>query len=178
MNILINEQQYDNLTNTILYKKMFFKYWDKFGGVADDNFFKLFGFSKGRLDNISKNDVYRFLVEWMGPDRAYEKFKSLVDENPHKIIDCGGYNFDVELEVDEYDQSSQNVYMNVKVLPGGTVDLIMIDGGIKDIEDAINDENFGGEIQYEIQECVYDEIVDSITSKTGVTSVINKIIFP
>lgn len=177
MNILINEQQYDNLTNTIRYKKMFFKYWDKFGGVADDNFFKLFGFSKGRVENISKNDAYRFLVEWMGPEKAYKKFKSLVDENPHKIRNCGGYNFDYEMEVDEYDQSSQNVYLNVKVLPGGTVNLIMVGGDVMDIEDAVKDDEIGYEIQQEIQDCIYENI-DVFTSNTGVTSVINKITFP
>ena len=53
------------------------------------------------------------------------------------------------------------------------------DAGIRDAISgyAVKDNEIGYEIQQEIQDCIYEDI-DVFTSKTGVTSVINKITFP
>lgn len=161
----------------LAHKKMFFKYWDKFGGSVDENFFKLFGFKYNKLDNVNQSEVYRYLAEWMGEEKAFEKFKTLIEENPHTINDCGGYNFEYELDIDEFDQSTLNVFLNVKVLAGGTVELIMVGGDILDISDAIRDEEIGFEIESEIQECIYDDIIN-FTNQTGITAVIMRITYP
>ena len=161
----------------LAHKKMFFKYWDKFGGSVDENFFKLFGFKYNKLDNVNQSEVYRYLAEWMGEEKAFEKFKTLIEENPHTINDCGGYNFEYELDIDEFDQSTLNVFLNVKVLAGGTVELIMVGGDTLDISDAIRDEEIGFEIESEIQECIYDDIMN-FTNQTGITAVIMRITYP
>jgi len=177
MKLIINENQYENLMGNLSHKKMFFKYWDKFGGKVDNNFFKLFGFKHNRLDNINQSEVYRYLAEWIGEEKAYEKFKSLVEENPHEINDCGGYNFEYEMDIDEFDQSTLNVFLNVKVLPGGSVNLIMVGGDTMSIEDAVRDEEIGSEIESEIQECIYDDIMN-FTNQSGITAVIMRITYP
>ena len=161
----------------LAHKKMFFKYWDKFGGSVDENFFKLFGFKYNKLDNVNQSEVYRYLAEWMGEEKAFEKLKTLIEENPHTINDCGGYNFEYELDIDEFDQSTLNVFLNVKVLAGGTVELIMVGGDILDISDAIRDKEIGFEIESEIQECIYDDIIN-FTNQTGITAVIMRITYP
>jgi hypothetical protein len=177
MKLIINENQYENLMGNLAHKKLFFKYWDKFGGTVDENFFKLFGFKHNRLDNINQHEVYRYLAEWIGEEKAFEKFKSLVENNPHTIDNCGGYDFEYDLEISEFDQSTLNVFLNVTVKPGGQVELIMVGGDIMDISDAIRDEEIGSEIESEIQECIYDDLIN-FTNQTGITSVIMRITYP
>jgi len=167
-NLIINEQQYENLMGNISHKKMFFKYWDKFGGKVDDNFYKLFGFKNTKLDNINKSDVIRFLREWYGNDKAYDKLKTLIEKNPHVVNNCGGYNFKFATDIDEYNQEDGSAYLNIVVLLNNSyVDLSLMGGDVMDLKDAIKDDEIGWEIRNEVQDCVVDYL-DEITNQTGI----------
>lgn len=181
MKLVITETQFDNLNDSLNLKKTFFKYWDRFGGKIDDNFYNLFGFKNKKLDNINEYDVRSYLREWLGHEKSIEITKELILNNPHNVGEnfiCGGYNFNFYLEIESYsdDLFYVNVLADVKD-PEATVDLIMVGGETYQLKDAIDSDDFGWEIETEIEECVYDYISENIINKTGVEVSINSSLY-
>ena len=172
MKFIVTEDQLDYMKSFNSIKNAFFKYWDKFGGKADSVFFNMFGFDYNSLETnnitITKSSVYELLREWYGEENALKKSLEFLTNTKHRIDDCGGYNFDFEIEIGETDIKNGTIY--VRSFPDyetGTVELIMVGGEIRPLSDAVNDEDYGYEISHEITECIHDYFMEKITNTFG-----------
>ena len=164
MKIIITESHYKNIL---------FRYWNKFGGDVDRQFVLNFGLDNPGND-ITYDQAYNYLIEWRGEKESKELAKTLLLQNPHHVDDFGGYDFFFEVtDISEWrlDNRKPNIVVKVKVNDlSGTVDLI--DGDHKTLEDALSNDEYGFEIDDEINWGVEEYFRFNITSKTGI-----KIIF-
>jgi hypothetical protein len=173
MKFIISEQQQERLSVYDKAQRMFFKYWDKNGPKVDNLFFKLFGFTNIGLEfggfMISRNDVYRMLRKWHGGDEAKSKSIELLNQKNYTVNSCGGYNFNFD-DIGE-------IFINVKPdVKNGTVVLLMIGGEEQNLGDAINNPDYGYEIEGEIADCVYELLIQKITETTGFLISIDRLI--
>jgi len=149
------------------YKNILSRYWDKTGGKVDKTFISLFG-----LDNntdLTYDQAYKYLIEWRGEKQSKELAKTLLLENPHHIDNFGGYDFFFEVtDIRNWrlNDKEPNVVVKVKVDDlGGHVD---IDGDHKTLEDALDNDDYGWEVEDEVNWGINDYFKDNITSQTGI----------
>ena len=154
------------------YKNIIFKYFDKFGGEIDNQFINMFKLDD-RTGMVSYDQAYKYLIEWRGEEESKELAKTLLLQNPHHVDDFGGYNFFFEVvDIDNWglDDSKSNVVVKIKVDDlDGTVD---INGENRTLEDALDDDDYGWDVDYEVNWGIDEYFKENITSKTGI-----KIIF-
>jgi hypothetical protein len=139
------------------------------GGKVDDNFISMFG-----LDDVNNyftyNQAYKYLIEWRGEKESKELAKSLLLQNPHHIDDFGGYDFFFEvtdIRNWELNDDEPNVVVKVKVDDlGGSVTLM--DGEDKTLEDALDNDDYGWEIESEVDWALNGYFKDNITAQTGI----------
>lgn len=170
MKVIITEDQSERLKRIETYKKFFHKYWDR-KPVVDDSFLKLFPLKELGL---SKLNVLPMLSEYLGVEKAKEMARELISGS-HKIKrgDCGGYEFEFELKIS--DEDYDEFYIDITVnLEDATVDLIMTQGGMHDLVDAIGDSEYGWEVIEEVKDCIYDYIEEKIVNKTGIRITISQ----
>ena len=122
-------------------------------------------------------DLLRELRHFLG-DGAYEASIS----RGNKVYDTsdfpeisGGYDFNFEVKIVGKNMNQLSLVINV--LPGGEVDLIMTDEGVRDLQDAMFDEEIGWEVKSEIQSLVNDILVLDVSNYTGYNHTIEKINF-
>jgi hypothetical protein len=154
------------------HKNIIFKFFDKMGGDINEDFISFFG-----LDNRSEltyDQAYKYLIEWRGEEESKELAKTLLLQNPHHIDDYGGYDFFFEvIDIDNWRLDEGNVVVTVKVNElSGTVDLI--DGDHKTLDDALNNEDYGWEVDDEINWGIDEYFKKNITSKTGINIIFHK----
>ena len=181
MKFIISEQQQERLSVYDKAQRMFFKYWDKNGPKVDNLFFKLFGFTNIGLEfggfMISRNDVYRMLRKWYGGDNAKSKAIELLKQKNYTVNSCGGYNFDFEVVHYYINNDIGEIYVIVKPdVKNGTVTLLMIGGEEENLGDAINNPDYGYEIEGEIADCIYELLIQKITETTGFLISIDRLI--
>lgn len=178
MDIIITEQQLDTLKKVENIKKALFKYWDNTGGFIDNSILSMFGF-KGRIltiddITISENDLHNWLIEWRGEDKAIKLAEKFLNNNPHKIDSCGGYQF--EFDVFDYKIHDNQVDLILRVNDKrGRVALIFLDGQLWNLKDARRNDDFGWEIDGEIQDCLYDYFLLNLSDKIGFSFVFERI---
>ena len=155
------------------YKNILSRYWDKTGGKVDKTFISLFG-----LDNntdLTYDQAYKYLIEWRGEKESKELAKTLLLKNPHHIDDFGGYNFFFEvIDIKNWrlNDEEPNVVVKVKVDDlGGRVD---INGNQMSLEDALDSEDYGWEIDDEVNWGINDYFKDNITSQTGIQIIFDR----
>ncbi len=172
MKVILTESQAKTIQENLQHKKMFQKYWERFGPGVDENFINLFGFKRGNLDGTNISNVYAHLREFLGYENAMKMTEELILNNPHKIgeggMPCGSYNFTFNLSINSDDDVIY--YVDVEVLaenPDANVTLITT-GEVLQLGEALNDEDFGWEVENEIQDCVNDYLTEMIINKTGV----------
>lgn len=182
MKIKITEQQQERLTSYDKVQKIFFKYWDKSETKADDLFFKLFNFTNVGLEAaglmVSRNDAYRMLIKWYGDGKAKSKATEILKQKNFTVNLCGGYNFDFEIV--HYKIIDDTGVISVIVRPeinGGTVDFIMIDGKSHTLKDAINNIDYGHEVEEEMSDCIYELLSKKITETIGYEIGIDRLIY-
>lgn len=172
MKIVINEDQLDYLKLLQNYKKRFFKYWDKNGPEITDISLKLFGFNRGMAygGKLQRRDVERFLIEYLGVDKAKQMAEEFLMNNPHSIKEgtCGGYNFEFDVK-NIQNKSREGFIVNINVNDlDGYVNLNMAGGSVERISDVINHEDIGWEIIEEIGDCIFEYLESNVTNKTGI----------
>ena len=159
MKIIITESKYKNILS---------RYWDKTGGKVDKTFISLFGLDDNNND-INYNQAYKYLIQWRGEKESKELAKTLLLQNSHHIDDFGGYDFFFEVtDIRNWDLNNYepNVVVKVKVDDlGGHVD---IDGDHKTLEDALDNDDYGWEIENEVNWGINDYFKEVVTSKTGI----------
>ena len=151
------------------YKNILFRYWDKTGGKVDKTFISLFGLDNNDSD-ITYDQAYKYLIEWRGEKQSKELAKTLLLQNPHHIDDFGGYDFFFEvtdIRNWELNDDEPNVVVKVKVDDlGGSVTLM--DGDNKTLEDALDNHDYGWEIESEVDWALNGYFKDNITAQTGI----------
>lgn len=151
------------------YKNILFRYWDKTGGKVDKTFISLFGLDNSDSD-ITYDQAYKYLIEWRGEKQSKELAKTLLLQNPHHIDDFGGYDFFFEvtdIRNWELNDDEPNVVVKVKVDDlGGSVTLM--DGEDKTLEDALDNDDYGWEIESEVDWALNGYFKDNITAQTGI----------
>jgi hypothetical protein len=156
------------------YKNILFKYWDKTGGKVDKTFISFFGLDDNNND-INYNQAYKYLIQWRGEKESKELAKTLLLQNPHHIDDFGGYNFFFEVtDIRNWDLNNYepNVVVKVKVDDlGGHVD---IGGDHKTLEDALDNDDYGWEVEDEVNWGINDYFKDNITSQTGINIIFDR----
>lgn len=149
MKYIVDESQFKSLLNKL--KPSIFKYWDKNGPGLTKNFYNTFFISSSRNTEY----LVELLSEWMGGDEKFIEFLKKDEGKTFQITD-GGYNFEIIL--DEVTVNEYEVYLDVRVKPGGTVTLIFHDDEpTMPLEDAIAHERFGWEINSEIRDVIFDK---------------------
>lgn len=167
MNILISENQLDKLK----LKKLIFKYWDVNGPTLNTSMLRLFSVNQ---KDLKLTEIQRWLREYLGEEKIYEFTSNLLKQSKHIINDCGGYNF--EFTTKYIIEDGQAVIDAIVDDINGEVTLIMVDGTTHKIIDARNQE-FGWEIDNEIEDCLHDYFLETLEDKTGLPFVFDKIEF-
>ena len=151
------------------YKNILFRYWDKFGGDIDKQFVLNFGLDN-RDNDITYEQAYKYLIEWRGEEQSKELAKTLLLQNPHHINDFGGYDFFFEvMDIKKWGVNDDEPFVTVKVKVddlGGDVSLF--DGNTYTLSDALKNEEYGWEVEDEVNWGVNDYFKEKITSKTGI----------
>jgi hypothetical protein len=165
MKLIITESKYKNILS---------RYWDKTDDKVDKTFISLFGLDDNDND-INYNQAYKYLIQWRGEKESKELAKSLLLQNPHHIDDFGGYDFFFEvtdIKNWELNDDEPNVVVKVKVDDlGGHVD---IDGDQKTLEDALDNDDYGWEIESEVDWGINDYFKNNITSQTGIQIIFDR----
>jgi hypothetical protein len=86
-------------------------------------------------------------------------------------------NFDFEVVHYYINNDIGEIYVILKPdVENGTVALLMIGGEEENLGDAINNPDYGYEIEGEIADCIYELLHDKITNTTGYEIGIEKVI--
>lgn len=156
------------------YKHILFKAFDKLGGKVDNNLISLFRL-EGNKGVFTYDQAYKYLIEWRGEKESKELAKTLLLQNPHRIDEYGGYNFFLEVVgIGNWylDSSEPNVVVKVKVDDlAGSVD---IDGDNMSLEDALDNDDYGWEIEDEVNWGIDEYFKENITSKTGIKVIFDR----
>jgi hypothetical protein len=119
--------------------------------------------------------LLRSLREFLGNgiyEAADNRVSKVFDTSDYPEI-SGGYDF--QFKVNIVDRDMNQLLLGVDVLPGGKVDLIMTDGGVRDLKDAMLDDEIGMEIHHESADVIYRIIEEEITDYTGFSYVVEDI---
>jgi hypothetical protein len=152
------------------FKNTIFKFFDKFGGEIDTLFID--NFRVDRNDPIVNYETaYKYLIEWRGEKESKELAKTLLLQNPHHIDDYGGYDFFFEVtDIDNWylNISEPNVVVKVKVDDlAGTLNN-------NSLEDSLNHDEYGWEIDDEVNWGIDEYFKENITSKTGIKVIFDR----
>ena len=189
MNYIITENQKSILDDYNFVKKIFFKYWDKLGPeINKDVISRLFAsdpYGKIRVGNsiITMSEIQNMLKEWYGIDKAIETAKEILLNKTHRIGDefpCGTYVFDFKVtnlinRTKSIDWES-DISVNVAIDSENGEVTIAGDDETYSLADAWDNEDYGWEVDDEIQSCISDYFHKYITEKTGVRIDINTIL--
>jgi hypothetical protein len=108
------------------------------------------------------------LRNWYGGDNAKSKAIELLKQKNYTVNSCGGYNFDFEVVHYKIVKDIDEIHVIVKPdVENGTVTLLMIGGEEENLGDAINNPDYGFEIEGEIADCIYELLHEKITETTG-----------
>lgn len=149
--------------NTIIediQKNILLKMWKEEPVINNERLQMLCVFNHQQMKKVGE-----WFREYLGP-KAKQIIDSILGKKEHHIS-SGGYNFDIVIE--SYDIDSGDINIKCKILPGGTVSIIMDDDRTLDLEDAVDDEEIGWEIKGEISDCIEDFFYKNlqIRDKTG-----------
>lgn len=144
------------------------------GGEVDSNFINMFKLD-GMNGMVSYDQAYKYLIQWRGEEESKELAKTLLLQNPHHIDDYGGYNFFFEVtDIKNWrlNEDEPNVVVKVKVDDlGGHVD---INGNHMSLENALDNEDYGWEIDDEVNWGIDKYFKEKITSQTGINIIFDR----
>ena len=159
MKIIITESSYKNIL---------FRYWDKFGGDINNQFILNFGLDNNSND-ITYDQAYKYLIEWRGKEESKELAKNLLLINRHHISNFGAYDFFFEVtDIKKWGLNDDAPFVTVKVKVDDLAGSVDIDGDHKTLEDALDNDDYGWEVEDEVSWGINDYFKDKITSKTGI----------
>jgi len=160
MKIIIRENQIGKLYPVLR------KYWDKSPyPTYNSRAPRLFG-----LNYKYESEFIGMFMDYLGTDEVIERLDKIV--NPYSTWtpndECGTYDFEYVIRTYEIDYDDYEVTLYVNCKGDGRV---TIDGEEMSIMDALNNHDYGWEVEQEIKECIlYDVIYNKIKSETGLDS--------
>lgn len=152
-----------------LYKNTIFKFFTKFGGEIDSQFIDMF-----RLDSnnpiLTYDEAYKYLIEWRGIEESKNLANTILLQNPHHIDNFGGYDFFFEVTyITKWGVDDNKPFVTVKVkVDDLSGNVALMNGDYKTLEDALSDEDYGWEIEDEVNWGINDYFKEVVTSKTGI----------
>jgi len=147
------------------------KYWKKKlergeNITYNEDELKYFGITTRQYEHYAR---FKF-QDLVGGEEFFEKFiKTLMDKTfstkdfSERLV--GGYDFEWVITGMEY--RDYDFFLYGQTLPGGTVSLIMMDGRNLTLQEALEDEDVGWEIQEEVNDVVQDCMNEIILPVTG-----------
>jgi len=170
--IITEAQRLKMVQNEEAKKKVFFKYWDKFGPEINQSLLSLVG---EKMYVLPFWDVCRkWLREYLGEDVAIEMAKGIInkaEEEGIQMYDCGTYQFKWTVRIMQV-MKNGNIELLVYADPSGSFTHIETGveytlGEIKRLTD--NEEiEWGWEILDEINGCIDEKLINmGLTTKTG-----------
>ena len=150
-------------------KSVIFKFFDRMGGEISNEFNTFFDIDSQNR-KLSIDDAYKYLIEWRGQEESKELAKTLLLQNPHHIDDYGGYDFFFEVtDIKKWGVNDDEPFVTVKVKVddlGGDVSLF--DGNTYTLSDALKNEEYGWEVEDEVNWGIDTYFKKKITLKTGI----------
>ncbi len=140
------------------------KIWDKVGPTLDKHVLKMVG-----ITEICKASKY--MVEYIGVDGVNKLLDDFFAKNVFTVDDCGTYNFKFKIhnyELKEYDEEDCLAVL-VSYSYDGESGTVIIDDEEMSLDDATWNEDYGWEVDAEIEDCIYDLLYDKLKffEKTG-----------
>lgn len=150
----------DNSIIEDIQKNILLKMWKEEPVINNERLQMLCIFNHQQIKKVGE-----WFREYLGP-KAIQIVNSILGKKEHHIS-IGGY--DIDIVIESYDIDSYDISIICKVLPGGTVSLIMDGDRTLNLEDAVDDEEIGWEIKGEINDCIIDFLYKNlqIRDKTG-----------
>jgi hypothetical protein len=137
------------------------KFWDKKPHPTFDQ-----NLSHHLNMDVRDSDLSELFIQYLGEDELIERLDNITNKYStwSPINSCGTYEFDFVLRTFEidYDELTVNIYINVK-LDGSVV----IDGEYMSLKDALDNEDYGWEVNNEIKDCVYEKIYEVVKDETS-----------
>ena len=160
MKIIITESRYKNII---------FRYFDKFGGDINRQFILNFGLDNENND-ITYEQAYKYLIEWRGIEESKNLANTILLQNPHHIDDFGGYDFFFEVtDIKKWGVDDDEPFVTVKVkVDDLSGEVTIFDGNTYKLSEALKNEDYGWEIEDEVNLGVNDYFKEVVTSKTGI----------
>jgi hypothetical protein len=138
---------------------------------AIDQKSRIAGFYQEIIDRQTMESTLTELLNLLPPDQWKNALETIFET---KIPD-GEFDFEVVHYKTHNDIGEIDVIVKLEI-EGGTVDMIMIGGGVETLVDAINNPDYGYEIEGEIADCIYEFLNNKIRNTTGYEIVIEKVI--
>jgi hypothetical protein len=151
------------------YKSTVFKFFDKFGGEIDGQFINVFSLDKN-ISTITYDQAYKYLIEWRGIEESKNLANTILLQNPHHIDDFGGYDFFFEVtNITKWGIDDDKPFVTVRVkVDDLSGNVALMDGDYKTLKDALSDEDYGWEVEDEVNWGINDYFKEVVTSKTGI----------
>jgi hypothetical protein len=151
------------------YKNIIFRYFDKFGGDINRQFILNFGLDNENND-ITYEQAYKYLIEWRGIEESKNLANTILLQNPHHIDDFGGYDFFFEVtDIKKWGVDDDEPFVTVKVkVDDLSGEVTIFDGNTYKLSEALKNEDYGWEIEDEVNLGVNDYFKEVVTSKTGI----------
>jgi len=181
MKIKITESQYKSLIEDMespveifnKYKEICFKYWDRFGPGINESMVRVLNIHKF----VKRHEYFNILCEWLrefiGVEESINKTYEFLKHDGHHIQD-GGYDFTFEVPDIEFVGEIGKLTILVNDIDG-IVTLIMTDNSEHTLSDALNDDEIGWEIKYEVNDTITDYITENVEKKFGVICHVDEI---
>ena len=151
------------------YKNTIFKFFDKFGGEIDNQFINVF-----RLDQdnsiVTYDQAYKYLIDWRGIEESKNLANTILLQNPHHIDTFGGYDFFFEVtDIKKWGVDDDVPFVTVKVkVDDVSGEVTIMDGNTYNLSEALKNEDYGWEIEDEVNWGINDYFKEVVTPKTGI----------
>lgn len=152
-----------------LYKNTVFKFFDKFGGEIDNQFINVFRL-EGNNSTITYDQAYKYLIEWRGIEESKNLANTILLQNPHHIDTFGGYDFFFEVtDIKKWGVDDDVPFVTVKVkVDDLSGEVTIMDGNTYNLSEALKNEDYGWEIEDEVNWGINDYFKEVVTPKTGI----------
>ena len=131
------------------HKNIIFRFFDKMGGEINVDFISFFGLDT--RSDLTYDQAYKYLIEWRGEEESKELAKTLLLQNPHHIDDFGRYDFFFEvINITKWGLNDDEPFVTVKVKVDDLSGSVDIGGDHKTLEDALDNDDYGWEVEDEV----------------------------
>ena len=120
------------------------------------------------------NDLH-YLSELSTRTKLVPCNEEFLNKNPHHIGDCGGYDF--EFDVWEYNIDGNHIEITLLINDSRGTVVLMDDGGLMNLFDARTNDEFGWEVENEIQDCLSENLAVYLEEKLGYSFVFDNILY-